>query len=231
MNSSLRIFNNSSNYIRSSFILPIVSYKFKQYRNAHTDIKVPDYTEYMKNSLQDPTTKTSESDGHRKTFFNLIACAGFTMGLYATKAEIVRDVLFMAASADVLALAKIEINLSEIPEGVSATFKWRGKPLFVKHRTPEEISIVRAVPLSSLRDPATDEDRCQRPEWLVVLGICTHLGCVPVADAGDYGPGGYYCPCHGSHFDASGRTRKGPAPTNMEIPEHKFVSENMLVVG
>lgn len=202
-----------------------------QIRRAHTDMKTPDFTNYMRNSVKNPTAKTSESDGERKTFTNLIVAAGLTIGLYSAKAEITREISYMAPSADVLALAKIEINLSDIAEGVSATFKWRGKPLFVKSRTADEIAVVRAVPLKNLRDPATDEERCPRPEWLVVIGICTHLGCVPIANAGDYGPGGFYCPCHGSHFDAAGRTRKGPAPTNMDIPEHRFINDNTLVVG
>lgn len=185
----------------------------------------------MRNSLKDPTVKSSESDSKRKNFTCLLGGMAMSLGLYGTKAEIYRDVLCMAPSADVIALAKIEINLNNIAKGISATFKWRGKPLFVKRRTPEEIDAVRSVSLGSLRDPASDEERCERPEWLVVIGICTHLGCVPIANAGDYGPGGYYCPCHGSHFDAAGRIRKGPAPTNMEIPEHRFVDDDTLVVG
>lgn len=137
----------------------------------------------------------------------------------------------MSASADVLALAQIEIKLSDIPEGKSATFKWRGKPLFIRHRTQEEIAISRAVPINILRDPEEDSKRCENPSWLVVIGVCTHLGCVPISDAGDFGPGGYYCPCHGSHYDAAGRIRKGPAPTNLEIPPYNFVGEDTLVVG
>lgn len=135
----------------------------------------------------------------------------------------------MSASADVLALAKIEIKLSDIPEGKSVTFKWRGKPLFVRHRTGAEISTEKSVNLGELRDPQPDDARCKNPEWLVVLGVCTHLGCVPIANAGDFG--GYYCPCHGSHYDASGRIRKGPAPLNLEVPEYSFPEDNLLVVG
>lgn len=100
----------------------------------------------------------------------------------------------------------------------------------MKHRTPEEIKRERAVDLSILRDPEPDSDRAKVPEWLIVLGVCTHLGCVPIANSGDY-PGGYYCPCHGSHYDAAGRIRKGPAPTNLEIPVHSYVSDDLLVVG
>lgn len=108
-------------------------------------------------------------------------------------------------------------------------FKWRGKPLFVRHRSAEEVENERSVDVSSLRDPEHDADRVQQDEWLVLIGVCTHLGCVPIANAGDFG--GYYCPCHGSHYDASGRIRKGPAPLNLEVPTHTFTDETMLVVG
>lgn len=135
----------------------------------------------------------------------------------------------MSASADVLALAKIEIKLNEIPEGKNVTFKWRGKPLFIRHRTAEEISVEQSVAVGTLRDAQHDNERCQKPEWLVVLGVCTHLGCVPIANSGDFG--GYYCPCHGSHYDASGRIRKGPAPLNLEVPPYTFPEEGLLIVG
>jgi len=135
----------------------------------------------------------------------------------------------MSATADVLAMAKIEIKLGDIPEGKNVTFKWRGKPLFVRHRTQEEIETEAAVDVSTLRDPEHDTDRVKDPEWLVLLGICTHLGCVPISNAGEFG--GYYCPCHGSHYDASGRIRIGPAPANLEIPEYSFPEEGLLVVG
>lgn len=135
----------------------------------------------------------------------------------------------MSASADVLAMAKIEIKLSDIPEGKSVTFKWRGKPLFIRHRTAAEIAQEQSVPVTSLRDPQHDSERTKNPEWLVVLGVCTHLGCVPIANSGDFG--GYYCPCHGSHYDASGRIRKGPAPLNLEVPEYVFPTDNTLLVG
>lgn len=157
-----------------------------------------------------------------------LSAAG-AVGAYASKVLVYDFVSSMSASADVLALAKIEIKLSDIPEGKSMTFKWRGKPLFVRHRTASEISAEEGVNVSELRDPQPDNVRCQRPEWLVVLGVCTHLGCVPIANAGDFG--GYYCPCHGSHYDASGRIRKGPAPLNLEVPTYSFPEENLLLVG
>lgn len=113
--------------------------------------------------------------------------------------------------------------------GKNATFKWRGKPLFIRHRTADEVSRERSVDVGILRDPQKDEDRVTKPEWLIVIGVCTHLGCVPIANAGDFG--GYYCPCHGSHYDAAGRIRKGPAPLNLEVPAHEFVDESTLIVG
>jgi ubiquinol-cytochrome c reductase iron-sulfur subunit len=148
---------------------------------------------------------------------------------YSAKALVHQFIGSMSASADVLALAKIEIKLNEIPEGKSVTFKWRGKPLFIRHRTAEEISVEQSVAVGTLRDAQHDNERTQNPKWLVVLGVCTHLGCVPIANAGDFG--GYYCPCHGSHYDASGRIRKGPAPLNLEVPPYQFPEEGLLVVG
>lgn len=123
----------------------------------------------------------------------------------------------MSASADVLALAKVEVDMNNIPEGKNAIIKWRGKPVFVRHRTKDDIDDANSVDVGKLRDPQKDSDRVQRPEWLVMLGVCTHLGCVPIGEAGEYN--GWFCPCHGSHYDSSGRIRKGPAPLNLEVPE------------
>lgn len=107
--------------------------------------------------------------------------------------------------------------------------KWRGKPVFIRHRTQDEITEARETKWESLRDPQSDDDRVQRPEWLVMLGVCTHLGCVPIGEAGDYG--GWFCPCHGSHYDISGRIRKGPAPLNLEVPQYSFPEDETLVIG
>jgi ubiquinol-cytochrome c reductase iron-sulfur subunit len=140
----------------------------------------------------------------------------------------------LAPSKDVLALASTEVDVSPIAVGQSVTVMWRGKPVFVRHRTAEEIQIARATPLSELKDPATDQSRIQRDPWLVVIGVCTHLGCVPLGqkptDAkGDYN--GWFCPCHGSHYDSSARIRKGPAPLNLEVPEYAFMSDSMIRIG
>jgi ubiquinol-cytochrome c reductase iron-sulfur subunit len=120
-----------------------------------------------------------------------------------------------SAAADTLALGSTEVDFSAIPLGSTITVKWRGKPVFIRHRTPEEIAKEQSTDLSGMRQPQADADRVKKPEWLVVIGICTHLGCVPIANAGDYG--GWFCPCHGSHYDVSGRIRKGPAPENCTL--------------
>jgi len=199
-----------------------------QVRFAHTDLAVPDFSDYRRNSTKSPKRKdTRVADRHSFTY--LLVGATTVVTAYSAKQVVTKFAATMSASADVLALAKIEVKLSDIPEGKSVTFKWRGKPLFIRHRTSAEISAEQSVALSGLRDPQHDSERAQKPEWLVVIGVCTHLGCVPIANAGDYG--GYYCPCHGSHYDSSGRIRKGPAPLNLEVPEHEFVNENLLVVG
>ncbi|NQY82162.1 MAG: ubiquinol-cytochrome c reductase iron-sulfur subunit [Alphaproteobacteria bacterium] len=140
----------------------------------------------------------------------------------------------MNPARDVLALASTEIDLSAVAEGQSITVKWRGKPVFVRHRTAEEIAVAESVDLGDLPDPEADSTRVQNAQWLVLVGICTHLGCVPIgqkdADAkGDYD--GWFCPCHGSHYDTSGRIRRGPAPRNLEVPPYQFVSDTLIKVG
>ncbi len=151
--------------------------------------------------------------------------------MYASmaRAALVKFVASMSASADVLAMASAEFELGQIAPGTTITVKWRGKPIFIRNRTADEIADANAVSMGELRDQETDEVRTQNPQWLVVLGICTHLGCVPISGAGEYG--GWFCPCHGSHYDISGRIRKGPAPLNLEIPPYKFVSDEKILIG
>merc|ERR1712010_8298 len=199
-----------------------------QVRFAHTDLKMPDFSEYRKEQCQDSTTTGSHVSKKMPTY--MVVGAGAVGTVYSAKAIVKSFVNMLSPAADVMALAKIEIKLSSIPEGRSMTFKWRGKPLFLRHRTDEEIATEAAVDISSLRDPQTDEERVKEPKFLVLLGVCTHLGCVPIAESGDYG--GYYCPCHGSHYDGSGRIRKGPAPLNLEVPPYEFTEGGeVLVVG
>ena len=132
---------------------------------------------------------------------------------------------------DVKALSSIEVDLSGIKVGEEKKVMWRGKPVFVKRRTKQEIKEAQEVDLSELKDPQKDSDRVKKgkEEWLVTIGICTHLGCVPIGGQGDFN--GWFCPCHGSQYDSSARIRKGPAPTNLAIPPYKFVSANKIKIG
>ena len=135
----------------------------------------------------------------------------------------------MNPDASVKALASIEVDLAAIETGQSITVTWRGKPVFIRRRTEGEIAEARSVAETDMPDPQNDIDRVQKDEWLVMVGICTHLGCVPLGQAGDFN--GWFCPCHGSHYDTSGRIRKGPAPKNLEIPSYEFVGDSRIKIG
>ncbi|KAG4302204.1 hypothetical protein PCK1_001476 [Pneumocystis canis] len=173
----------------------ILSYQYS------STTKIPDFSHY----------KSESSLTVNRTFsYFMVGTLGMVAaaGAQATVTDFLSN---MSASADVLAMAKIEVDLSNLPEGKNLDFdRWRGKPVFIRHRTQSEINEARSVKLSALKDPQLDDERTKRPEWLVMIGVCTHLGCVPIAEAGDYH--GWFCPCHGSHYDISGRIRKGPAP-------------------
>jgi ubiquinol-cytochrome c reductase iron-sulfur subunit len=123
------------------------------------------------------------------------------------------------------------VDISAIEPGQSVTVKWRGKPVFIRNRTDAEVEAAKAVPMDELKDPQEDVERAVegRENLLIMVGICTHLGCVPLGDAGDFG--GWFCPCHGSHYDTSGRIRRGPAPLNLVIPPYEFMSETSLRIG
>lgn len=198
-------------------------------RFLHSDVTVPEFSDYRRSEVADGTKSSQPSDESRKTYSYLVTGIATVASAYVAKSVVSQFVSSMSASADVLAMSKIEVKLSEIPEGKNVCFKWRGKPLFIRHRTAKEIEQEAAVELSELRDPQHDLDRVKKPEWAILIGVCTHLGCVPIANAGDYG--GYYCPCHGSHYDASGRIRKGPAPLNLEVPHYEFPTEELVIVG
>ena len=135
----------------------------------------------------------------------------------------------MNPDASVKALASTEVDISSVEPVNTITVLWRGKPVFIRRRTQSEFDEAKKVKLDELKHPEKDEDRAKNPEWLVMLGICTHLGCVPLNDKGDYN--GWFCPCHGSHYDTSGRIRKGPAPTNMEVPKYEFVNDKTIKIG
>jgi ubiquinol-cytochrome c reductase iron-sulfur subunit len=135
----------------------------------------------------------------------------------------------MNPDASTLALASIEVDLSPIAEGQILTVKWRGGPVFLRHRTKKEIEEAESVNISELRDPQTDAERVKKPEWLIVIGVCTHLGCVPIGHEGQYD--GWKCPCHGSVYDTSGRIRQGPAPLNLFVPEYAFLGDTKVKIG
>ncbi len=142
----------------------------------------------------------------------------------------------MNPAADVLALSSVEVDLSPIKEGQTIKVKWRGVPVFIRHRTKADIEESRKVSLSELKDPQKDEERVQKghDQWLVMVGVCTHLGCIPLGGSGDFGGndgGGWFCPCHGSHYDTAGRIRKGPAPKNLTVPQYTFLSDNRIKIG
>ncbi|KAG9695312.1 ubiquinol-cytochrome c r, partial [Aureobasidium melanogenum] len=192
---------------------------FRGTSNHRDTTHIPDFKKY----------RNTGGETQNKVFqYFMVGTFGAVTALGA-KATVQDFLVNMSASADVLAQAKVEIDLAAIPEGKNVIIKWRGKPVFIRHRTADEIKEAEDAKWEALRDPQPDSDRVKKPEWLVMLGVCTHLGCVPIGEAGDFG--GWFCPCHGSHYDISGRIRKGPAPLNLEVPEYDFPEENSLVIG
>ncbi len=176
-------------------------------------------------------TGQSSHDASRRDFIYMTAGAMAAVGAGAVAWPLVNS---MNPAADTLALSTTEVSLSDIPLGVGKTVMWQGKPVFVRHRTPDEITEATQGDTATLRDPQKDADRVKKPEWLIVVGICTHLGCVPVGEKptenrGEFG--GWFCPCHGSQYDTSGRIRKGPAPLNLAVPPYKFLSDTSIQIG
>jgi len=187
----------------------------------------------------------SHAEDHEGTRRDFLYYATAGAGVVATGAAVWPLVDQMNPSADVLALSSIRVDVSGVGVGSQITVKWLGKPVFIRRRTEEEIAEARAVNVDDLNidpiarnanltdgAPATDENRAmdEAGEWLVMMGVCTHLGCVPLGDgAGDYH--GWFCPCHGSHYDTSGRIRKGPAPENLPVPPAEFVDESTILLG
>jgi ubiquinol-cytochrome c reductase iron-sulfur subunit len=193
----------------------------------------------------------SQAEDHEGTRRDFLYYATAGAGVVATGAAVWPLVNQMNPSADVQALSSILVDVGGVESGTQITVKWRGKPVFVRRRTEEEITASQAVTMEELPDPiarngnldgdavpATDENRFLpvpegaeglAGEWLVMMGVCTHLGCVPLGDAGDFG--GWFCPCHGSHYDTAGRIRKGPAPTNLPVPVAVFTDESTIKLG
>jgi len=177
-------------------------------------------------------TAPDDGDGASRRDFLLIMTS--TVGAVGTALAAWPLVDSMNPAADTLALASTEVDISPIEEGQSITVVWRGKPVFIRHRTAEEIKTAQADDKVALVQPETDAQRVQKPEWLVMIGICTHLGCIPLGQKpgetkGEYG--GWFCPCHGSHYDTSGRIRKGPAPDNLPIPPYEFLDDSTIKIG
>jgi ubiquinol-cytochrome c reductase iron-sulfur subunit len=182
--------------------------------------------------MADTATPAPAGSGEtRRDFLYLAAGAMGAVGAGAVAWPLIDS---MNPSAEVLALASTEVDLAPIAEGQRITVVWRGNPVFIDHRTTEQIQQAEAVNIDDLPDPQTDEARVTKPEWLIVVGVCTHLGCVPLGqktgqDRGEFG--GWFCPCHGSHYDTSGRIRKGPAPLNLLVPPYEFTGDTSIVIG
>jgi ubiquinol-cytochrome c reductase iron-sulfur subunit len=182
--------------------------------------------------MADSMAQAAPQDGETRRDFLLLVTASFAaVGVGAMAWPFISS---MNPARDVLALSTTEVDLSPIAAGSAVTVMWRGKPVFVRNRTPEEIKEARAVPLSELKDPQTDQARVKKDNWLVLVGVCTHLGCVPLGQKptdprGEYG--GWFCPCHGSHYDTAGRIRKGPAPVNLVVPDYAFNGDAKITVG
>lgn len=174
------------------------------------------------------TKKTSVENEERRDFMVLAASATAGIGAACAAAPLIGS---MTPAADVLALSSTEVDISDIQPGDSKRVMWQGKPIFVKRRTPEEIEEARKDDSEVLPDPETDDQRVKegKEEWLIVVGVCTHLGCIPSSDSGDYES--WFCPCHGSHYDTSGRIRKGPAPKNLAVPPYEFLSDTRIKIG
>lgn len=186
-------------------------------------------------SVQSETTETpdmiEEPQETRRDFLYYATAGAGAVGLGAAIWPLVNS---LNPSADVAALSVIEVDLDGVEPGTRITVSWSGKPVFIDHRTEEQIAKARADDTAPLPDPALDADRAIRPEWLVQIGICTHLGCIPLGQGssdplGDWD--GWFCPCHGSHYDTAGRIRKGPAPRNLDLPPYAFKSDTVVVIG
>jgi len=180
----------------------------------------------------------AEPDGvRRRDFINIAAVSFAAVGGAALVYPLVTQ---MNPSADVLALAQIDVDISAIQPGQAIKTMWRKQPIFIRNLTAAEQASANAVDASGLRDPQTLAERTKEGHrnWLITLGVCTHLGCVPIGNEGDFAvvenhvkTGGWFCPCHGSHYDTSGRIRKGPAPRNLEVPPYEFVSDTKIKIG
>ncbi len=179
-------------------------------------------------SKENSKNKTQDVDKSKRDFVTTAAYTTAGVGAACMALPLIDS---MNPAADVSALASIEVDISNMQVGEEKKVMWRGKPIFIKRRSKLAIDSARKTELSDLKDPQSDKDRVKegREEWLVTIGICTHLGCVPIGNSGEYN--GWFCPCHGSVYDTSGRIRKGPAPKNLEVPPYAFISDNIIKIG
>jgi ubiquinol-cytochrome c reductase iron-sulfur subunit len=181
--------------------------------------------------MANSTTATDGGDETRRDFLLLATVAAAGFGVAAVAWPFIDQ---MNPAADTLALGSIKVDISKIAVGQRITVKWRGAPVFIDHRTPAQIKAAEDTKLGDLKDPQADKDRVQKPQWLILVGVCTHLGCIPKGQKsgdrkGEFG--GWFCPCHGSHYDTAGRIRKGPAPRNLEVPVYEFISDTKVKIG
>ena len=185
-------------------------------------------------TLEQSADGPQTGDGvRRRDFINVAAVSFAGVGAVAVLGPLVTQ---MSPSADVLAMASIEVDISKIATGMAIKTSWRKQPVFIRNLTAKEITEANAVPLSELRDPQTLAERTKpgKQNWLITMGICTHLGCIPLGtgEGENRGPyGGYFCPCHGSAYDTAARVRKGPAPRNLDVPEYSFTSDTVVQIG
>jgi ubiquinol-cytochrome c reductase iron-sulfur subunit len=178
--------------------------------------------------MASPTPQEGET---RRDFLQLVTGSFVAVGIGAMAWPFITS---MNPARDVLAVSTTDVDLKPIAAGAAITVVWRGKPVFVRSRTEAEIKSAREVPLSELKDPQSDQDRVKKDQWLVLIGICTHLGCIPLGQkpTDQRGPyGGWFCPCHGSAYDTSGRIRQGPAPLNLAVPSYAFTSDTQIRIG
>ncbi|KAH9791589.1 cytochrome b-c1 complex subunit Rieske [Citrus sinensis] len=227
-----------SGYLGPQFQLPCRAFSSESLTPRNEESLVPGVPATVA-AVKNPTSKIvydeynheryPPGDPSKRAFAYFVLTGGRFVYASLIRLLILKFVLSMSASKDVLAMASLEVDLSSIEPGSTVTVKWRGKPVFIRRRTEEDIKLANSVDLGSLRDPQQDAERVKNPEWLVVVGVCTHLGCIPLPNAGDFG--GWFCPCHGSHYDISGRIRKGPAPYNLEVPSYSFLDENKMLIG
>lgn len=193
----------------------------------------------MSHNANSTPAGADEAAGTRRDFIILAGAAMGGVGAACTAWPLITS---MNPAADTLAMATTEVDISHVKEGQSISVQWQGKTVFIRHRTPAEIEAARTVDVATLRDKQSDEDRVKAssfngkamPEWLIVVGVCTHLGCIPLGQKstdphGDFG--GWFCPCHGSHYDTSARIRKGPAPLNLKIPKYVFLDATRIKIG